>query len=74
MLTSGMFVFYVFFRISSLVDPYNLYASWVLFSTAVWIGGILLMRYILRVLLMYTGWMYEPRNRMSLATKIWIVS
>lgn len=38
---------------------------WVLFSY--------LQRYMLKALLMYKGWMYDPRGQRSLSTKIWAI-
>ncbi|KAM4677552.1 carnitine O-palmitoyltransferase 1, muscle isoform [Discoglossus pictus] len=45
--------------------------SAVVFSTGVWVCGILLYRQSLRVLLSYHGWMFEPRGKQSLKTRIW---
>ena len=32
------------------------------------------LKYSLKALLYYHGWMYEPRGKMSLITRAWIVS
>ncbi|XP_072858465.2 carnitine O-palmitoyltransferase 1, muscle isoform isoform X1 [Pogona vitticeps] len=42
------------------------------FSTGVWISGILLCRQTLKMLLSYHGWMFEPHGKMSRSTKIWV--
>ncbi|KAG8576508.1 hypothetical protein GDO81_009887 [Engystomops pustulosus] len=46
-------------------------ASAVIFSSGVWVSGILLYRQVLRLLLSYHGWMFEPHGKRSLKTKIW---
>lgn len=48
--------------------------SAVVFSTGVWVSGILLCRQVLKVLLSYHGWMFEPHGKASRSTKIWVVS
>ncbi|XP_058720295.1 carnitine O-palmitoyltransferase 1, muscle isoform-like [Poecile atricapillus] len=48
--------------------------STVLFSTGAWLGAVLLFRSLLRLLLSYHGWMFEPHGRMSRRTRLWIVS
>jgi len=58
--------------INTLSSTSSLYLSLILFSTVVWISYSLATRYTLKLLLNYTGWMYEPRNKMSLFTKLWI--
>ena len=55
-------------------SPLDFYFGVALFSTLLWFTGIFMLRYTLQGLLMYNGWMYEPRNTMSLATKIWLVN
>ncbi|XP_075455349.1 carnitine O-palmitoyltransferase 1, muscle isoform [Ascaphus truei] len=45
--------------------------SAVIFSTGVWVSGILIYRQALRLLLSYHGWMFEPHGKRSLCTKIW---
>ncbi|XP_043223350.1 carnitine O-palmitoyltransferase 1, liver isoform-like isoform X2 [Amphibalanus amphitrite] len=43
-------------------------------STTIWLSVALALKYTLRLLFMYRGWMYETRTRkMSLKTKIWYV-
>lgn len=40
----------------------------------IWVSVILLMRYTLKFLLMYKGFMFETRGKsVSLKTKIWVV-
>ncbi|KAM9312899.1 carnitine O-palmitoyltransferase 1, muscle isoform [Gastrophryne carolinensis] len=46
-------------------------ASAVIFSTGVWVSGILVYRQVLRMLLSYHGWMFEPHGKRSLKTKLW---
>ncbi|NXX74956.1 CPT1B palmitoyltransferase, partial [Urocolius indicus] len=43
-----------------------------LFSTGVWLSGVLLFRQALKLLLSYHGWMFEPHGKMSRSTKIWV--
>uniref|UniRef100_A0A8C5MVR1 Carnitine O-palmitoyltransferase 1, muscle isoform n=1 Tax=Leptobrachium leishanense TaxID=445787 RepID=A0A8C5MVR1_9ANUR len=45
--------------------------SAVIFSSGVWISGILVYRQTLRILLSYHGWMFESRGKTSLKTKAW---
>lgn len=54
--------------------PYNFYGAVAVFSTLVWFVKIFVMRYTLKALLTYHGWMFEPRGKMSLLTKIWLVN
>jgi carnitine O-palmitoyltransferase 1 len=54
--------------------PYDLYLSCVISATILWMAMIYLMKYFIMKLLQYHGWMYDPRGKMSLRTKIWIVS
>ncbi|XP_053417306.1 carnitine O-palmitoyltransferase 1, liver isoform [Nycticebus coucang] len=46
--------------------------SGVLFSTGLWVALIATMRYSLKVLLSYHGWMFAEHGKMSRATKIWM--
>ncbi|XP_038242777.2 carnitine O-palmitoyltransferase 1, muscle isoform [Dermochelys coriacea] len=46
--------------------------SAVLFSTGVWLSGILLCRQSLKLLLSYHGWMFEPHGKMSRSTRVWV--
>lgn len=46
-------------------------ASAVIFSSGVWVSGILFYRQVLRTLLSYHGWMFEPHGKRSLKTKLW---
>ncbi|CAM4489619.1 carnitine O-palmitoyltransferase 1, muscle isoform isoform X1 [Caretta caretta] len=43
-----------------------------LFSTGVWLSGILLCRQSLKLLLSYHGWMFEPHGKMSRSTRVWV--
>ncbi|XP_074832845.1 carnitine O-palmitoyltransferase 1, muscle isoform isoform X2 [Carettochelys insculpta] len=45
--------------------------SAVLFSTGVWLSGILVCRQSLKLLLSYHGWMFEPHGTMSRSTRVW---
>ena len=47
--------------------------SGVLFGTGLWVALIFTMRYSLKVLLSYHGWMFAEYGKMSRATKIWMV-
>ena len=47
--------------------------SGVLFGTGLWVALIVTMRYSLKVLLSYHGWMFAQHSKMSRATKIWMV-
>ncbi|GAB6018551.1 hypothetical protein CHUAL_000246 [Chamberlinius hualienensis] len=50
--------------------------SCAVFGLLIWIGFILFMRYLLKFLFMYKGWMYEPRGGgkpMSLKSKLWLL-
>lgn len=69
----SLYVF-VFSSIRSLYEPQNTYASCLVFSTLVWLAGIFFLRTALKLLLTYKGWMFEPRGKTSLQTKIWAVS
>ncbi|XP_042637442.1 carnitine O-palmitoyltransferase 1, liver isoform [Orycteropus afer afer] len=46
--------------------------SGVLFGTGLWVALIITMRYSLKVLLSYHGWMFAEHGKMSRATKIWM--
>ncbi|MEE6482684.1 hypothetical protein FKM82_013316 [Ascaphus truei] len=46
--------------------------SALLFSTGLWFALIMTMRYILKQLLSYHGWMYEQHGKMSVTTKLWL--
>jgi len=60
-------------RLLGCEEPSNVYISWIFVSTAVWLVGILAIRYTLKALLSYHGWMHEPRGKISLLTKLWLV-
>ncbi|XP_041267577.1 carnitine O-palmitoyltransferase 1, muscle isoform isoform X2 [Onychostruthus taczanowskii] len=46
--------------------------STVVFSTGAWLAAVLLFRRLLRLMLSYHGWMFEPHGRMSRRTRLWI--
>ncbi|XP_078511340.1 carnitine O-palmitoyltransferase 1, liver isoform-like isoform X2 [Lissotriton helveticus] len=46
--------------------------SALLFSTGLWLALILTMRFILKQLLSYHGWMFEQHGHMSVSTKLWL--
>ncbi|XP_004393865.1 PREDICTED: carnitine O-palmitoyltransferase 1, liver isoform isoform X3 [Odobenus rosmarus divergens] len=46
--------------------------SGILFGTGLWVALIVTMRYSLKVLLSYHGWMFAQHGKMSRATKIWM--
>ena len=48
--------------------------STTIFASVAFLSFILSLRYLLKALLTYTAWMFEPRGKMSLRTKIWLVS
>lgn len=47
--------------------------SALVFSTGVWVLGIWLRRQMLKLLLSYHGWMFEPHGKTSFSTKVWVV-
>lgn len=48
--------------------------SGILFGTGLWVAVIMTMRYSLKVLLSYHGWMFAEHGKMSRSTKIWMVT
>ena len=48
--------------------------STAIFASVAFLSFMLSLRYLLKALLTYTAWMFEPRGKMSLRTKIWLVS
>ncbi|KAB5574738.1 hypothetical protein PHYPO_G00212490 [Pangasianodon hypophthalmus] len=46
--------------------------SAIVFATGLWFSLIMLLRYTLKVLLSYHGWIFEPHAKMSMSTKLWI--
>nr|XP_025142638.1 carnitine O-palmitoyltransferase 1, liver isoform isoform X2 [Bubalus bubalis] len=46
--------------------------SGVIFGTGLWVALIVTMRYSLKVLLSYHGWMFTQHGRLSRTTKIWM--
>lgn len=53
-------------------ETMGLYGSCLVFSTLLWLGIILFLKYVLKLLLMYHGWMYEGRGKVSMPTKLWL--
>lgn len=47
--------------------------SAVLFASGLWLFLIYLLRYTLKGLLSYHGWIFESHGRMSSSTKLWLV-
>uniref|UniRef100_A0A8C2JY44 Carnitine O-palmitoyltransferase 1, muscle isoform n=1 Tax=Cyprinus carpio TaxID=7962 RepID=A0A8C2JY44_CYPCA len=47
--------------------------SAILFATGLWLSFIFLLRYILKALLSYHGWIFESHGKMSFSTKVWLV-
>ncbi|KAG2459931.1 CPT1A palmitoyltransferase, partial [Polypterus senegalus] len=47
--------------------------SAILFSTGLWISLIFILRQMLKLLLSYHGWMFEPHGQISRSTRIWAV-
>lgn len=46
----------------------------VLFATGLWLFLIYLLRYTLKALLSYHGWIFESHGKMSTSTKVWLVN
>ncbi|KAJ3598099.1 hypothetical protein NHX12_001613 [Muraenolepis orangiensis] len=46
--------------------------SAILFATGLWVFFIYLLRYCLKVLLSYHGWIFESHGKMSSSTKLWL--
>uniref|UniRef100_A0A665UQ96 Carnitine O-palmitoyltransferase 1, muscle isoform n=1 Tax=Echeneis naucrates TaxID=173247 RepID=A0A665UQ96_ECHNA len=46
--------------------------SAILFATGLWLFLIYLLRYTLKALLSYHGWIFESHGRMSTSTKVWL--
>lgn len=49
-------------------------ASGIIFGTGLWVALIVTMRYSLKVLLSYHGWMFAEHGKLSRATKVWMVT
>lgn len=47
--------------------------SAILFATGLWLFLIYLLRYTLKALLSYHGWIFESHGKMSTSTKVWLV-
>ncbi|KAM4747541.1 carnitine O-palmitoyltransferase 1, muscle isoform [Rhinophrynus dorsalis] len=45
--------------------------SAIIFSSGIWVSGILIYRQSMSLLLSYHGWMFEPRGKSSMTTKVW---
>lgn len=63
--------------IRSFENPYSRLAlSCLVYSIAIWLFKATLLRYYLKFLLMYKGWMYETRSAggYSLLSKVWLVN
>ncbi|KAK3098023.1 hypothetical protein FSP39_015419 [Pinctada imbricata] len=59
--------------ILSTASPWvSYYGSCLLFATLVWFGKAFLLKYTIKSLLYYHGWMYEARGTMTLKTKVWL--
>uniref|UniRef100_A0A8C3NDU4 Carnitine O-palmitoyltransferase 1, muscle isoform n=1 Tax=Geospiza parvula TaxID=87175 RepID=A0A8C3NDU4_GEOPR len=61
-------------RSEALTPQAQTVVSTVVFSTGAWLAAVLLFRRLLRLLLSYHGWMFEPHGHMSRSTRLWIVS
>lgn len=48
--------------------------SAILFATGLWLFLIYLLRYTLKALLSYHGWIFESHGKMSTSSKVWLVS
>lgn len=46
--------------------------SGVLFGTGLWVTILLTMRFTLKKLLSYHGWMFQPHGKVSTSTKVWM--
>ncbi|KAK7891453.1 hypothetical protein WMY93_023416 [Mugilogobius chulae] len=44
----------------------------ILFATSLWLFLIFLLRYTLKLLLSYHGWIFESHGKMSTSTKVWL--
>jgi len=53
-------------------EPNNEYAACVIFATGAWLSKAFVMKYTLRGLLQYHRWMFEPRGKTSITTKLWV--
>uniref|UniRef100_A0A8B9K376 Carnitine O-palmitoyltransferase 1, muscle isoform n=1 Tax=Astyanax mexicanus TaxID=7994 RepID=A0A8B9K376_ASTMX len=67
--------FYIFYILCSeyLTVQSQMVLSAILFATGLWLSLILLMRYTLKSLLSYHGWIFEPHGKMSTSTRLWMV-
>uniref|UniRef100_A0A8U8CJG9 Carnitine O-palmitoyltransferase 1, muscle isoform n=1 Tax=Geospiza parvula TaxID=87175 RepID=A0A8U8CJG9_GEOPR len=59
-------------RSEALTPQAQTVVSTVVFSTGAWLAAVLLFRRLLRLLLSYHGWMFEPHGHMSRSTRLWI--
>ncbi|ELT88002.1 hypothetical protein CAPTEDRAFT_178036 [Capitella teleta] len=53
--------------------PKSEYIGCLIYSVVLWFTFILLFKYTLKALLTYTGWMHEPRGKVSIITKAWLL-
>nr|CAB3230596.1 carnitine O-palmitoyltransferase 1, muscle isoform-like [Phallusia mammillata] len=64
-------------KIHSIIFLSESYLAWMfslmLSCTLLWLGAVLVIRYLLKIFLCYHGWMFEPRGKVSITTKIWAV-
>ena len=63
----------LFFRVRTFEGSREVLST-AIFASAAFLSFILSLRYLLKALLTYTAWMFEPRGKMSLRTKMWLVS
>ncbi|KAJ8388621.1 hypothetical protein AAFF_G00131860 [Aldrovandia affinis] len=47
--------------------------SAMLFATGLWLSLIMILRYTLKLLLSYQGWIFEPHGKRSCSTRIWLM-
>ncbi|CAH1800298.1 unnamed protein product [Owenia fusiformis] len=59
--------------IRSIADPWDHYVSSLLFGAMLCLAFIAIIRYTLKALLTYQGWMYDARGKMPLRTKLWVL-
>lgn len=48
--------------------------SAILYATGLWVFLIYLLRYTLKALLSYHGWIFESHGKMTMSSKVWLVS
>lgn len=57
---------------SSFEKPFSTFLASVIFASLLWLGIIIFLRYSLKLLLYYKGYMYEPRGKVSWKTTLWM--